>query len=118
MRQIDADALKKQIEDFHCKNCDNYNFVRCRACGIDNTISYLEEAPTVSGWISVEDRLTPELRHVIDEGDEWDISDRVLVKVYKGDVTIGKYEKDDVNSGWTDDYGAWLTVTHWMPIPE
>lgn len=57
MRLIDADALKKQIEDFHCKNCDNYNFVRCRACHIDDAISYLDEAPTVNGWISVKERL-------------------------------------------------------------
>ena len=55
MRTIDADALKKQIEDFHCKGCDNYNFVRCRACWVDDTLSYLDEAPTVVGWVSVKE---------------------------------------------------------------
>lgn len=55
MRLIDADALKKQIEDFHCKGCDNYNFVRCRACWVDDTLSYLDEAPTIGGWITTWD---------------------------------------------------------------
>lgn len=57
MRLIDADALTKEIEDFNCKDCNHYNHVRCRACPIDDTVTYIDEAPTVGEWISVEDRL-------------------------------------------------------------
>lgn len=50
MRLIDADALIEQIEDVHCKGCDSYNGVKCRACDICIGIDYLEEAPTFDPW--------------------------------------------------------------------
>ena len=50
MRLIDADALIEQIEDVHCKDCDSYNGVRCRACDICIGIEYLEDAPTFDPW--------------------------------------------------------------------
>lgn len=119
-RPIDADALKKQIEDFHCKNCDNYNFVRCRACSIDYAVSYLDEAPTVGGWISVKDKL-PELKRFDEDGDTWLMSSPVLVATNKG-VTIGYYEDDldpKFKPCWNDrEHGEKIKVTHWMELPE
>ena len=47
MRLIDADALKERIKDFNCKDCNHYNFIRCRACQIDDALSYIDDAPTV-----------------------------------------------------------------------
>lgn len=65
MRLIDADALTKEIEDFNCKDCNHYNYVRCRACPIDDAVTYIDEAPTVGEWISVEDRLPETSQEVL-----------------------------------------------------
>ena len=128
MRLIDANALKKQIEDFNCKDCNHYNFVRCRACQIDDALSYIDDAPTVGEWISVKDRMptethsmfykfygTPKWRNAM-----WrEESDNVLVAITFEDGSRF------VTSGYTQD-GRWstgiskilqYTVTHWMPLP-
>lgn len=50
MRLIDADALKKRIEDWFCapERCGNiYNGVKCRACSWDDAMSYVDSEPTV-----------------------------------------------------------------------
>lgn len=47
IRLIDANALVKQIEGTHCKDCDNYNGVMCRACEWMDAMDYIEDAPTV-----------------------------------------------------------------------
>ena len=49
-RLIDADALMELIEKTHCTGCNNYNKVRCRACGIGDMLDYLDDAPTVDLW--------------------------------------------------------------------
>ena len=110
MRLIDADALKEQIEDFHCKDCDNYNFVRCRACHIDDAITYLDEAPTISGWISVKDRLP-------------DVKDNVLWYAVKndgyGEIRISSFSgaiNHDIPHVWG--YGESFKPIYWMPLPE
>ena len=48
MRLIDADALVESIKGWYCKDCDNYNYVRCRACGTDDAINAIENAPTIN----------------------------------------------------------------------
>lgn len=129
MRPIDADALKKQIEDFHCKGCDNYNFVRCRACWVDDTLSYLDDAPTVGEWNNVKDMLPVETHSIFwrfHGTEKWTStmwmqqSDKVLVTVaFKDGTKI-------VTTGETHD-GVWNTrisralepvVTHWQAMPE
>lgn len=47
MRPIDADALIKPIEETHCKGCNNYNGVMCRACKWMDAMDYIEDAPTI-----------------------------------------------------------------------
>ena len=129
MRLIDADELKKQIEDFHCKGCDNYNFVRCRACWVDDTLSYLDEAPTVGEWVSVKSSLPKEHPSIFAPfygTDRWSSamwrneSDRVLVTIRFTDGTR------TVDKGKLQD-GIWKTgvspvlpqeVTHWAVWPE
>lgn len=109
MRLIDADALKKQIEDFHCKDCDNYNFVRCRACHIDDAISYLEEAPTIGNWINIKDRLPEEETECL---------------CWFGDYPLGAFARvcrwNKIKGAfWCySDNAKWAFVTHWMPLPE
>ena len=109
-RLIDADALKKQIEDFHCKDCNNYNFVKCRACHIDDAISYLDDAPTVGGWISVKDGL-PEKNQIVIASDgehTWDVG---MYKSFCGKPSEWNWKKNTVK-----------TVLWWMPkdgaLPE
>ena len=46
MRLIDADALVENIKRVYCTDCDSYNGVRCRACGTDDAIGMIDDAPT------------------------------------------------------------------------
>lgn len=46
-RLIDANAEIATIKENVCKNCNSYDGVRCRACWVDDAISFLEDAPTV-----------------------------------------------------------------------
>lgn len=73
MRLIDADALIEQIEDVHCKDCDSYNGVRCRACDICIGIDYLEDAPTFDPW------------HYPSKGELPTEGDKYLVVLFKDD---------------------------------
>ena len=47
MRLIDADAIVKRLKEWFCKNCNNYNWVKCRACEMDDALSAIDDAPTV-----------------------------------------------------------------------
>lgn len=45
-RYIDADSLMARIYETYCKDCDNYNEVRCRACGTGDAIMQIDSEPT------------------------------------------------------------------------
>lgn len=45
-RYKDADALVENIKRVYCTDCNNYNEIRCRACGTDDAIAMIEDAPT------------------------------------------------------------------------
>lgn len=47
VRPIDGNALVKTIESVHCKDCNNYNGVMCRACKWMDAMDYIEDAPTI-----------------------------------------------------------------------
>ena len=42
-RYIDADALVEDIKRVYCKDCNNYNEIRCRACGTDDALRMIED---------------------------------------------------------------------------
>lgn len=44
---IDRNAVLQLIEDTYCKDCNNYNGVRCRACNFDDAMSTLDAVPTL-----------------------------------------------------------------------
>jgi hypothetical protein len=44
-RYIDADKAVEEARLSYCKDCDSYNGVRCRACGFDDAMMYIEDAP-------------------------------------------------------------------------
>lgn len=45
-RYIDADALVERLRLQYCKDCDNYNGIRCGSCDIDFVFDMVEDAPT------------------------------------------------------------------------
>lgn len=45
-RYIDAEALTERLRLQFCKDCNSYNGVRCGGCDIDDTIDFIEDAPT------------------------------------------------------------------------
>ena len=45
-RYIDADALIENVKRVYCTDCNNYNEIRCRACGTDDALDMIEDAPT------------------------------------------------------------------------
>lgn len=47
VRLIDGNALVKQIEETHCKDCNSYNGVWRRACEWMDAMDYIEDAPTI-----------------------------------------------------------------------
>ena len=112
MRLIDADALIKQIENFNCKDCNHYNFVRCRACQIDDALSYIDDAPTIGGWISVEDRM-PETRHAV-----------LVYTPHHKNIWAASMHEDGNWYIWSPGGKVLLDpdwhgpITHWMPLPE
>ena len=118
MRLIDADALTKEIEDFNCKNCNHYNHVRCRACQIDDALSYIDDAPTVedtnvpSKWISVKERL-PETRHAV-----------LVYTPHHKNIWAASMHEDGNWYIWSPGGKVLLDpdwhgpITHWMPLPE
>lgn len=91
MRLIDADALLDRI-------ANPYEQVAVER--------WLEKAPTVGGWISVNDRLPEHGK-------------RYLIYATSGDNKIG-YITTTSFSGHFVLAGrrAYWKVTHWMPLPE
>ena len=43
-RYIDKDEFITQIQDNFCTECNNYDGVKCKSCGIDDTIGMVENA--------------------------------------------------------------------------
>lgn len=88
-RFIDADVLKAAFET------DGYLSPYMQRM--------IDACPTVGGWISVEDRLPEE-------------GQSVLVHYVDGWMPVAHL----LNGKWYQSGGetSWLSVTHWMPLPE
>ena len=107
MRLIDADALERVImmmpDEELCEDC-------CY-----NVLAKLDDALTVSGWISVKDRL-PNCNGIY------------LVwrpHYYGGEIGEPVVCYFDGQNTWHDSYGVDFErilhpddITHWMPLPE
>lgn len=66
VRLIDGNALVKQIEGTHCKDCNSYNGAMCRACTWMDAMDYIEDAPTIDAqpvkhghWVELPKALNP-----------------------------------------------------------
>jgi hypothetical protein len=108
MRLIDADNLKPDAQWDGFYNC--YSAF---------SISQIDDAPTVGGWISVEDRL-PEAKRP-DVYGKIAFSEYVLTyTVYKDGTPWMAVDTCRVDKAeWMQVIpGDGFTVTHWMPLPE
>ena len=87
-RYIDADALIEEIKRVYCADCNNYNEIRCRACGTDDALRMLEDAPTedVVPKGEVERDIFEEIEKIIDYSYPYHIIARLdkLKKKYTG----------------------------------
>ena len=142
MRLIDADKLILSLNDDYLANCPTWNETlaaqeyRESVCeGLEIAMKTVEEAPTVSGWVSVKDRM-PE-KHLINDHEAY-----VLLYIPKRDgcsqhgIYLGFLRETplppDDGSGnfWNrpcpgSDWTVWEwchfeepKVSHWMPLPE
>ena len=59
---LERNALIERIKKAYCDGCENYNGVRCRACGIGDAIEVVEDAPAAlertARWIAQDDTFT------------------------------------------------------------
>lgn len=123
MRLIDADALKEQIENFNCKDCNHYNYVRCRACQIDDALSYIDDAPTIGGWISVKDRLPDAAGYeclVCAVNENYNQTHIFTAHTGYGEPgwwTGNVHYMSRITSPSDNRLHPALNVTHWMPLP-
>ena len=120
MRPIDADALFAEIKDRHDMFADcEYIGDKARRDELGSFMADIVNAPTIGGWISVEDRL-PEATKP-DANGNITFSDYVLT-----------YQTYEDGHRWIAedtcrvDHGCWMhevpgmgcRVTHWMPLPS
>lgn len=97
MRIIDADEIMKALSIFNDRENGNRHFLY----GIETAKELIEDAPTIGGWISVEDRLP--------EDGVW-----VLVWEKQGFA----YSDKLVSGVWQIGANNGAIITHWMPLPE
>ena len=43
---ISRESTIKRIKEVYCAGCNSYHGVRCRACGTDDAINMIEDAPS------------------------------------------------------------------------
>lgn len=95
MRLIDADAL-------------GLRFVPKQAYLTAHILEKIDTAPTVDGWISVEDKKRPLLGSLVIVCLQDEKTQRVRMSYYD------KYKGVEI---WSD-MPVGFEVTHWMPLPE
>ena len=105
MRLIDADALFRRVKT----ECNPYGKPTIGFEDGKKVMNWIEQAPTVSGWVSVKDRLP--------EPDE-----NVIIWTKTGCMKYAQYHEDGSINPWyvyEDNARAWTNViSHWMPLPE
>lgn len=113
-RMVDANALLRKIcgdscgcEPDECGYLDEYRKERCKAG------QHVANAPTVGGWVSVNDRL-PDEEDYRSCHENWD---GCVIWTNGSDIGLGWYYTSTGN--WADIYDCRIDdVTHWMPLPK
>lgn len=112
MRLIDADALVVDLEKrYTYEMADGRN--KAYGKGVRDAIKDIWDAPTVGGWISVEDRLPEDERFVLVCNDDG----KMMVAQYIAEMDKWQYRymAYDVDV-WDDTEQG--PVEWWMPLPE
>ena len=95
MRLIDGDALKEEVDMAWCPDM-----------AVSEIWNVIDDAPTVSGWVSVKDRLPEHGK-------------RYLIYATSGDNKIGYITTTAFGGHFVlSGRRAYWKVTHWMPLPE
>lgn len=64
---LERQALIERIQKSYCDGCENYNGVRCRACGVGDALDIVADSPTdmldnhlhpMAFWVVQDDTLT------------------------------------------------------------
>ena len=108
MRLIDADKLILSLNDNYLANCPTGNETlaaqdyRESVCeGLEIAMKTVEDAPTVSGWVSVKDGLPDE-------------DGSTLICTKNGKVCTARFYKRQ--GGWNAYAGR--NAEYWMPLPK
>ena len=99
-RLIDADALRRAICGDKC-GCEPDECGRDTDPAMCEMVAYVENAPTVSKWINVKDRLPDE-------------DGSTLICTKNGKVCTARFYK---RQGWWNAY-AGRNAEYWMPLPK
>ena len=132
MRSIDADALERALgylwvvtaaRDTDDKETSTERAAMCR--GIDVCIGIVQRAPTIGGWIRVEDRLPEKETEVLVAVFGHDVITQMLgerlndtaQRIRMTRYTTTGFIGDD---GWYtgDGYPMIVLPSYWMPLPE
>ena len=97
-RLIDADALKKRLDDEVPIRPISLTYNK------EDVIRAVLDAPTVGSWISVKDRLPEPGRYLCLDSEKR--------------VVIGSYKDSEHNKGWFSMNIFLPPITHWMPLPS
>lgn len=138
MRPIDADVVIGKYGDWYVEEGSEEGFIGALK-------SLIDEQPTVSGWISVNDRLPEDGEHVlvvceihpIGRASRKYVCEAFYTRKFsisdvssEDDIAYDYNEEDDeyyLKEGWYecvhnwDEYSSIIIddfVTHWMPLPE
>jgi hypothetical protein len=106
---IDADALFRKVKT----ECNPYGKPTIGFEDGKRVLNWIEQAPTVGGWISVKDRM-PEERENPYTKDYQEVL-CVLSTRFGSDVRVYKFGKGHF---WNGPKEIDRFISHWMPFPE
>lgn len=104
MAYIDKDKLSEDIRLRYCKDCNNHNEVKCRACWIDDMLGEIEDAPTADVaevkhgyWIKKGNEKKCSVCKFIyySNNDEWNGCPNCLAKMDGKDNNVPTNERSD-----------------------
>ena len=105
-RLIDADALTGKIL--------STTFTEKNMWALNLLLGLIEDAPTAGGWINVKDRIPENDRSYLTIGPRGVMR---VAKAYIPAQVLKTYGGDPNYVLWTCE-SRFVSVTHWMPLPE
>ena len=122
-RLIDADTLKRKAQKVAVESWKMQMTAKVETV-LNQFIDWIEDAPTVYGWISVKERLPGEDGRYLVYNMSYCNALAFVASFSTCLENVGEYDFDgEKRPGWfsyDDEYGYYEIdgVTHWMPLPE